>query len=103
MQNQRTDDGKDLQLIIITPDGSAKTVACDSVHVTVCDSKKTPGGSYGIRKGHAASVVSLGEGGITAFLDGKTVFSALLPGGFAKISPDRVTVVTESVMRDEKQ
>lgn len=87
----------ELSLRIVTTGGAREPVACDSVHLTVCDDKKgRGGGSYGIRPGHARAVLSLAEDGVlTAFLAGRTVLSGRCRGGFAAVDGREVTAVTE--------
>lgn len=87
-------DNKVLQLVIVTPDTETVRVECDSVHLEVSDGEKN-GGMYGIRPGHAKSIISLKGGKLTAFLSGKVVFESTHSDGFANVSPDTVTVVVE--------
>lgn len=101
MQNQKNKDEKLIGFEIITPEGKTVSAECDSIHIPVCDGIKTPGGQYGIRKGHAAAVISLGDGRVTAYLNGKKVLQFSVSGGFAKVDRDRVAVVTENAVPEE--
>lgn len=85
-----------LTLHIVTPKGSMEPIACDSIHLTICDDVNgRGGGSYGIRSGHAKALLSLEKGETKAFLAGKKVFLAECGGGFATVDRDEVTVVVE--------
>jgi len=86
---------KELVLKIATPDGEAKEVTCDSVHLVAAEGEDGKGqGSYGIRYGHVNALISLGKGRVTAFSSGNTLFSAECEEGFATVQKDRVTVMT---------
>lgn len=85
-----------LTLRIISKEGSAGPVECDSVHLTVADDNMgRGGGSMGIRAGHIKSLISVDQGFVTAYLSGKEIFSCKTAGGFATVENDSVTVVTE--------
>jgi F0F1-type ATP synthase epsilon subunit len=89
---------KSLYLKIITPNDCIGPFECDSVKLIITDGKRDKeGGSYGIRRGHVTSLLALGKGKTEAFLNSKLVFSAETSEGFAKISPDLVTLVVDSV------
>ena len=81
-----------------TPD-----VECDSIRIPVSD--KTNGefsGYYGIRKGHAKAIFSLKAGKLTASLNGKDVFSADIPDGFAIVENNVVSITVDSISIDQK-
>ena len=85
-----------LTLKILSPDGVKGDVSCDSITLTVRDNEKGKGGgSYGIRTGHASSVIATDSGFISARLRGETVFSESFPGGTAFVADNTVTVLTE--------
>ena len=84
-----------LTLKIVTPEGVDKTVACDSITLWMAPDVHGKGeGSLGIRKGHTEAVIALGEGPLSAHLEGKEVFSDRTKGGFATVLDDTVTIVT---------
>ena len=87
-----------LTLSIVTPTGSYGPFECDSVHLNICDdTEDKKGGSYGIRKGHTKSVLSLACGTVTALLSGKTVFFAKSGDGFAFVDKNTVNVSVETI------
>ena len=84
------------KLKIVSKNGSAFSIDCDSVHLTVADNGMGQGGgSMGIRGGHIKSLISLGGGPVSAYTDGKEIYSAVAEGGFATVEDDTVTLVTE--------
>ena len=86
-----------IALNIITPQGTYGPYHCDSVHLTVCDSKNGKGGgSYGVRKGHAKALLALDEGYMDGFLSQKIVIQGKSGCGFATIDEDTITAVVES-------
>ncbi len=88
-----------LTLKIVSKNGSSTPVECDSVHLTVCDDNNgCGGGSMGIRQGHVKSLISVDYGPITAYIEGKEIFSCKTDGGFATVENDIVTVVTEKTV-----
>ena len=87
----------ELILEIVTPNEKYGGLSCDSVHLTVSDGADGKGGgSYGIRKGHVKSLISLDKGKITAYLSGEKVLEAQCSQGFATVEKNTVTVITES-------
>lgn len=86
-----------MKLQIITPNGAAEAVECDSVRLIMAnDAEGKGGGSIGIRKGHADAVIALEpQGKAEAFLEGNLVFSRTLSGGFALVKSDAVSILTE--------
>lgn len=87
-----------LTLKIVSKNGSSPVVECDSIHLTVADDTTGKGGgSMGIRPGHIKSLISLGRGGVTAYIDGKEIFSCMTDVGFATVENDNVTIVTEKI------
>ena len=90
-----------LLLEIVTPEGVDRQFECDSISLWMAPDTRGKGeGSLGIRKGHIESVIALGNGPLTARLDGKTVFSAQTEGGFATVQQDKVTVVTPHLQQE---
>lgn len=96
---QKTEnDSRLIELTLLSPDSEPLTVLCDSVHLPLRDDLKGHGGGdYGIRRGHTPSVLSLGQGPLTAITNGAAVLEKRCSGGFAKIQPDRVTVISEHI------
>ena len=87
-----------LTLKIVSKDGTRPPVECDSVHLNVCDDTMgRGGGSMGIRAGHIKSLICLDRGPVTAYLEGKEIFSCITDGGFATVENDIITIVTEKV------
>ena len=91
-----------LTLKIVTPEGTDRTFDCDSVSLWMApDSKGKGEGSIGIRKDHVNAVIALGNGPVTAHLQGNTVFSAQSEGGFATVMDNVVTVVSQHIKAGE--
>ena len=87
-----------LTLTIVTPDGTGAEIRCDSVRLTTPDGikKNNPGGSFGIRRGHADALLAVTEGPVTAFLEGEQIFAGTVSAGFAMVSGgDTVSVLTD--------
>lgn len=86
----------ELQLTVVTPGGSYGPLRCDSVRLTVCDNPDgRGGGSCGIRPGHIDALIALEKGTLTAYLNETQVLSANCGSGFATVSKNVVTVVTD--------
>ncbi len=101
MQNPRNEHS--LLLRLVTPDQEPIELECDSVHVTLRDdSHGHGGGSYGIRHGHAKTILAMGAGPLTALLEGKTLLRCTCSEGFARIENSTVIVVTEGIRLDER-
>ena len=94
--------GEPLKLIFLTPEGESETVPCGSVNVFACDNASGEGGgSVGILKGHIAAVIALEIGSkVTAKSGGEVVFSKEVPGGFAMVKNDVVTVLTDDAIKE---
>lgn len=93
-----------LVLHITTPKGALAPVACDSVHLTICDDLQgRGGGSYGIRPGHAKALFALQPGCVRAFFAGRQVLAGQSGAGFATVEQNTVTVVTESFSKTAEQ
>ena len=87
-----------LTLKIVTPEGVDHSIDCDSVSLWMApDSKGKGEGSLGIRKDHVNAVIALGNGPVTAQLQGNTVFSAQSEGGFATVMNNVITVVSQQM------
>lgn len=87
-----------LTLKVVTPEGTDRTLECDSVSLWMAPDAKGRGeGSIGIRKGHTGAVIALGTGPVRAALGEKTVFSAEADGGFATVLNDTVTIVSPHI------
>ncbi|MGN1316222.1 MAG: hypothetical protein ACI4VW_04075 [Acutalibacteraceae bacterium] len=92
---------KKLTLKVVTPNQAVESVECDSIQLTVSDNEKGKGGgSYGIKQGHVESIISLNEGVIKAFLNGKTVLCGKSKGGFATVKNNTVTAVVDSFIKE---
>lgn len=86
----------ELTLNIVSPKGVYGPVHCDSVQLTVSDDLNGKGGgSYGIKRGHIESLLTLDKGLIKAFLDGKNILTASCDCGFATVRNNTVTAVVE--------
>ena len=85
-----------LRFQLLTPMKEVANCSCDTVNLFEKDpADGWGGGSIGIRHGHLPAVVSLAEDGpIRVIAEGKTVFSARVRGGFARVDADSVTVLT---------
>jgi len=90
-------DDRLLKLRILTPAGAVAETECDTVLLTLADGRNgRGGGSVGIRSGHAAAIMALADGEATAERDGKAVLRAHVASGFASVSDDVVTVLSDS-------
>lgn len=85
-----------IKVKIVTPTGGECEFECDSVRMKAQDNAKgTGGGDFGVRYGHADALASLDKGEILAYTAGKLTHKLAVNGGFAKITHDSVTVITE--------
>lgn len=85
-----------IRLSIVTPNGEAASVTCDSVRLNAQDDKNgRNGGGLGIRRGHAPAMIALSEGLLTASHEGTVVLTAKVKNGFAAVAQDKVTVLTD--------
>ena len=86
----------DMRFRLLTPSKEVVSCSCDSVNLFAKDDRQGKGGgSVGIRRGHLPAVIALEEGGpVRVTLEGKTVFSARISGGFARVDSASVTVLT---------
>ena len=85
-----------IRLSIVTPDGEAASVICDSVRLDAKDDRNgRNGGGLGIRRGHTPAMIALGEGLLTASAEGNLVLKAKVRNGFAAVAQDTVTVLTD--------
>lgn len=86
-----------LTLRIVTPQGVALEIACDSVSLPLADDQSGEGGgSIGVRRGHAKAALALSQGSVSAHAGGKALASTAIEAGFASIENDTVTVITSS-------
>lgn len=90
---------RELELVIVTPEGVRERLKCDSVTAFARDNEKGEnGGGFGIRPGHLPLVAALQPGSrVRAEASGKTVGSFTVMGGFLSVKSDIVTVISESV------
>lgn len=87
----------ELMFHIVTPKKSYGPYVCDSVRLNICDDVNGQGGgSCGIRKGHAKSLMTLDAGSVKGLLAGETVVSGQCGYGFATVHENIVTAVVES-------
>ena len=91
--------GIPLKIRVITPKGEAGSALCDSIRLLMSDDENGKnGGSIGIRHGHEDAVIALSSGPAVGLLNGETVFTADIEGGFATVKNDLVTIVTDSLV-----
>ena len=83
---------------LLTPMKEVASFRCESVNLfEKDDAQGWGGGSIGVHRGHLPAVIALAEGGpVKATSQGKTVFHALVRGGFARVDGESVTVLTPS-------
>ena len=88
----------ELRFRLLTPMKEVASCACDAVSLWERDSVDgRNGGSIGIRPGHLPAVIALAENGpLRVTRQGKTVIAAKVIGGFARVEPGSVTVLTPS-------
>ena len=80
---------------LLTPMKEVASCSCDAVSLVEKDNAQNQGGSLGIRPGHLSAVIALEDNGqVRATAEGKTVFSAIVRGGFARVDSKSVTVLT---------
>ena len=86
-----------IRLLLVTPDGKRTETECDEVRLSAPDGVQgRGGGSFGVRRGHIAALAALEKGEVCALTGGKPVLRAEIPGGFARIDGESVTVMTGS-------
>lgn len=91
-------DPKFIDFTLLTPNTEPVGAQCDSLHLPLKDDLNGQGGGdYNIRRGHAPAILAIGEGSIRVFLDGTPVLEINCSGGFAKVRPNRVTVIAEHI------
>ncbi len=85
-----------LSLKVVTPEKEYVYDNCDSVSFCVSDNQKgNGGGSYGIRKGHAKAIFSLGKGKLSASKNGVVIIEANVSSGFSSVENNIVTVIAD--------
>lgn len=90
----------ELMFHIVTPKKSYGPYLCDSVRLTICDDANDQGGgSCGIRKGHAKSLMTLDAGSVMGLHAGETVVEGQCGLGFATVDGNSVTAVVESFVK----
>lgn len=95
-----TDTEQRMILEIITPNGRLERMECDSVHLTLSDTRDgRGGGAFGIRRGHADCVLLLSDGATVAMSDGEEVLSVHTGDGFAVIESNVVSVVVDRAQK----
>lgn len=98
---EKTASSKLIKVTVVTPNGIGNdgecSFECDSLRMTAQDNKKGKGGgSFGVRYGHTDALAALDKGEITALTDGNVVKKLYTEGGYAKISRDKVMIITQS-------
>ena len=96
---EKTASSKLINVTVVTPSGADGECSfeCDSLHMTAQDNKNgRGGGSFGVRYGHTDALAALDKGEITALTDGNVVKKLYTDGGYAKISRDKVMIITQS-------
>lgn len=81
----------DIQCVVVTPEKTELDVQADSVVLPMFD------GELGVLKGHSPLVGRLGYG-VLRIRTGEKVESYFVEGGFAQISDNVVSVLTDKVM-----
>lgn len=89
-----------LTLRLLTPAGLAAEEHGDSVTLLLPDGKNGKGGGLlGIRRGHTPAVMALAEGTVTVRLAGQVIVRIQVPGGFASVENDIITIITDRAER----
>ena len=84
---------------IYTPKGLYFSGNCECVNFCINASKDDGDfGSYGIKKGHADAVFSVGEGTVSLKKDGKVLFDAKCSEGFAVVNKGVLTITLENIV-----
>ncbi len=89
---------------IVTPNGRSGSPEfdCDSIIMNAQEGSRGGGGSFGVHYGHIDAIAALAKGKTTACLEGKVVKNLLTGEGFAKITRDSVTILTDGFTVVEK-
>ena len=83
-----------LLLRVVTPNGEAVTLTCDSIRLQTPDGTDGKNGGWlGVRRGHTDALIALAEGNIQPLLDGQLLHTIHVSEGFATVSQDVVTVM----------
>ncbi|MBW6486828.1 MAG: F0F1 ATP synthase subunit epsilon [Syntrophobacterales bacterium] len=82
----------EMTLEIVTPEGIAFNGVVDEVTVPGTE------GEFGVLKGHAPMLGSIGIGTLSILRDRKRIFYAVNTG-YAKVSPSKVTLLLETAER----
>ncbi len=92
-----------IKVTLVTPSGHSLDspdeyeFECDSLHMNAPDNEKGKGGgAFGVRYGHADTLAVLDKGNITAYSNGVIIKKLYIEGGYAKISRDKVVIITSS-------
>lgn len=87
-----------LLLKVVTPNGEAASIPCDSVRIQLPDDPNGKNGGWlGIRKGHTDALLAVSAGEVLVLRDGILLRTIRVSDGFANVRDDVVTVFTESV------
>ena len=84
----------EMTLEIVTPEGIAFNGVVDEVTVPGTE------GEFGVLKGHAPMLGSVGIGTLSILRDRKRIFYAVNTG-YAKVSPSKVTLLLETAERSD--
>lgn len=91
---ERVDSG--VRLKIVTPKGEAANVLCESVQLKTPDGVDGKNGGWlGIRQGHVDALLAISEGPVLALREGKEIARITVGAGFASVSKNTVTVITQ--------
>lgn len=85
-------------LKIVSPNGEAANLVCDSVQLCVPDGQNEKGGGWvGIRRGHRDALLALAPGTVRARQGDKVALETKITGGVAFVESNVVTVLANSV------
>ena len=86
-----------LSLKIITPDGQAANIVCDSIRLPAADDEHGKNGGFvGIHPGHTAAMIALDKGTVSAYTGGTPILTIHIKEGFAAVSPEAVVIMTDA-------
>lgn len=86
---------------IYTPNGLCFSENCECVNFCInADKEDGDFGSYGVKKGHADAVFSIGEGIVSIKKAGKVLYSAKNSAGFAVMDKGILNITLEQVWNE---
>lgn len=87
-----------LLLRVVTPNGEAVTLTCDSIRLQTPDGTDGKNGGWlGVRRGHTDALIALMAGDIQAWMEGRLLRTLHISDGFATVKNDVVTVMCNIV------